>query len=105
MVGEPPVSTVVNVLLPQMVSLLELRPLPWPSSSLQDEELLPKISAETPPAEVIDEKLVVTLPPSVSESSKLVSLSMSALESDSVYIELVLNDVVVVVVIPVCGLK
>ncbi len=104
-VGEPPVSTVVNVLLPQIVSLPELTPLPWPSSSLQAEELLPRISADTPPAEFIDEKLVVTLPPSVSESSKLVSLSMSALESDSVYIELVLKDVVVVVVVPVCGLK
>ncbi len=66
---------------------------------------MPKVSAETPPAEVIEEKDDVMLPPSLSESSESVSVSVSTLESDSVYTVLVLNEVVDVTVIPVCGLK
>ncbi len=66
---------------------------------------MPNVSAETPPAEVIEEKEDVMLPPSLSESSESVSVSVSTLESDSVYTVLVLNEVVDVTVIPVKGLK
>ncbi len=83
-VGEPPVSWKVIVLLPQVSSSPEPAVGLSDSFMLQAEELVPKVSAETPPAEVIEEKEDVMLPASLSESSESVSVSVSTLESDSV---------------------
>ena len=87
--------------LPQVSSSLEPALGLSDSFMLQAEELVPKVSAETPPAEVIEENVHVTLPSSVSESSVSVSLSSSSLESVPLWVVLVLNVVVVVTVKPV----